>query len=98
MGKVTIYVSEHCEPCKEVKELLEKGQFLVDGEESEIDLVDIETEEGFPHIQAHDLSGIPKAFSEGRQCNIRVDDATQTLLIECGDGESDSSSQDIPSP
>jgi glutaredoxin len=92
VAKIKVYVAQHCEPCKEVKDLLESGHFLVDGQESEIDLIDIESEEGFPLAQSQGLTSVPQAFSGDKQCRIKIDDETKTLLIECGDGEPNPSS------
>ena len=82
MSKPVIYVATHCQPCQEIKELLEKRHFLVNGEESEVELVDIETEEGFNRIFP-ELEGVPSAYQEGKRCSIRIEE--DTLLLECRD-------------
>lgn len=82
---VTVYTASHCTPCEEIKELLEKGQFLVDGEEESIDLVDIETDEGFDQAQKMELTAVPQAFRNGKQCRIKIDDESHIILIECED-------------
>jgi len=85
MSKIKVFVATHCEPCKGVKELLEKGHFLVNGAEAQVELVDIETEEGFVQI-FEGLGGVPAAYRDGKKCNIRIDEETQTLMLECHDG------------
>jgi glutaredoxin len=82
---VTIYTAGHCTPCDEVKDLLTKGQFLIDGEEGEIDVIDIETDEGFDKAQAMELTAVPQAFRDGKECRIKIDDESHTILIECED-------------
>ena len=86
---IKVFVAKNCQPCKEIEELLTKGQFLVDGEEGKADLIDIETEEGFPRIAEVGLISVPAAYRGKNKCNLRIDDETQTLLIECQPGTSD---------
>lgn len=81
--RVTVFAAGHCEPCEEIKGMLQNGQFLVNGQEAEVDLVDIETEEGFEEAQKHELTAVPSAFLRGKQCQIRLDEETKTVLIEC---------------
>jgi glutaredoxin len=87
--KIKVYTAAHCEGCQEVKEMLEKGQFTVDGEEGEVDLVDIETEEGFAEAtKRDDLTGVPAAFKDAKVCKIKIDDENHIVMLECeGDGE-----------
>ena len=80
MSRTIIYVATHCQPCQEIKELLEKRHFLVNGEEGEVELVDIETEEGFSRIFP-ELEGVPSAYQEGKKCLIRIE--KDTLFLEC---------------
>ena len=85
--KIKLFVGSHCAPCERVKELVQEGQFLVDNEEGmSIEMIDIESDEGFPAILEHNLSGIPSAIDEsGKQCRIRVDEESGVVLFECGD-------------
>ena len=85
--RVTFFTAGHCTPCEEIKDMLGKGQFLVDGEEGELDVIDIETEEGFEEAQNHDLSAVPSAFHEGKQCKVKIDEESRTVLIECDHDE-----------
>ena len=67
-----------------IKELLEKRHFLVNGKEAEVELVDIETEEGFKLIFP-ELEGVPSAYQEGKRCKIRIEE--DTLFLECPNNE-----------
>lgn len=85
MSKTKVYVAAHCQPCQAIKELLEKRRFLVNGDEGEVDLIDIETEEGFKQIFPG-LEGVPSAYRDGKKCNIQIDG--ETLLLDCPDESS----------
>lgn len=80
MSKTIIYLANHCQPCHEIKKLLEERHFLVNGKEGEVELVDIETEEGFKRIFP-ELDGVPSAYQEGKRCSIRIEG--DTLHLEC---------------
>jgi len=83
--KAKVYVGKHCEPCKPVKNLIEKGHFDINGEEGDVEMVDIESEEGF--VQIFDgLDGIPAAYKDGKQCKIRIE-GDSILHLECPDEE-----------
>lgn len=87
--KVTVFVGEHCKPCAEVKELLQEGAFLVNDEEGHsVDLVDVETQEGFISMVKHGaVDGIPKAFIGDKICNISIDREEGIVLLECPNDE-----------
>lgn len=87
--KVQVYIANHCQPCQEVKELLEKGHFLINGAEGQAELVDIESEEGFKRIAELGLEGVPAVYQGGKKCKIQVDSETDTLLLECGESGED---------
>ena len=84
---VKVYTAGHCTPCEEIKKSLSEGNFLVDGKEETIDVVDIETDEGFEEAQKRELTAVPQAFRGAKQCAIKIDDETHTVLIECEDGQ-----------
>lgn len=81
--KVSVFVATHCQPCQEIKRLLEEGHFLINGTEGQIDLVDIESEEGFPKIAEIGLEGVPAAYQGSKKCRILVDEETETVMLEC---------------
>jgi glutaredoxin len=82
MKKVKVYVATHCQPCEEVKRLLEKGHFSINGIEGEVDLIDVETEEGFKQI-FEGMDAVPAAYSDGKRCKISIDEEGETLILEC---------------
>ncbi|MDD5700414.1 MAG: hypothetical protein PHU23_00065 [Dehalococcoidales bacterium] len=84
---VKVYTAGHCTPCEEIKKSLQEGNFLVDGKEETVDVIDIETDEGFEEAQKRELSAVPQAFRGAKSCAIKIDDETKTVLIECEHGE-----------
>ncbi len=84
-NKVTIYIATHCLPCQKLKEQLEKGHFLINGKEGQVDVIDIETKEGFAKIKEMSLTGIPRAYKNGKQCKIRIDEEDMTVFLDCED-------------
>jgi len=80
---VKVYTSKNCGPCHEIVELIKEGQFQ--GEE-EVELVDIETDEGFAKftkaVLAHGDGAVPTAYKDGKKCNIRVTEDNM-LVFEC---------------
>lgn len=81
MKKTVVYIATHCQPCEEIKRLLEKGHFLVNGTEGEVELIDIETDEGFKRMDETDK--VPSAYQDGKACKILIDEDSDTLLLEC---------------
>lgn len=88
MGKIKIFVAEHCGPCGEIKKLATEGRIELEGEEgeeSEVSVVDIETEEGFAQIPTN-LDGVPAAIDEsGKICRLGIDRENNILVIGCGE-------------
>jgi hypothetical protein len=84
---VKIYTAGHCTPCEEIKKSLSEGNFLVDGKAEAIDVIDIETDEGFKEAQERELTAVPQAFRGSKTCAIKIDDESKTVLIECENGE-----------
>lgn len=79
MAKTRVFVANHCGPCHIVKDMVEKGQTS----EKDVELIDIESEEGFPYIAEFALSGIPSAYKEKQKCEIRIDQEANILHIIC---------------
>jgi thiol-disulfide isomerase/thioredoxin len=69
---VTVYTAGHCTPCEEIKDLLGKGQFLVDGKEESIDVIDIETDEGFEQAQKMELTAVPQASVKAKRARSKL--------------------------
>ena len=82
MGKLTIFVAEHCPPCHLLKEIAASGGF---GEEVEV--VDVESEEGFPEIAERDLTEIPSAFQGEMKCEIRWSDTNVEIVCPAKEKE-----------
>ena len=93
--KVKLFIGGHCEPCAEVKKLVEEGAFVIDDEEgAQVEMIDVETDEGFPNVEKYQLSGIPRAFDEqGHQCKIGIDRENNVLVFQC-DEQPESNSQE----
>ncbi|MDD5510673.1 MAG: hypothetical protein PHI12_07685 [Dehalococcoidales bacterium] len=87
---IKVYTAGHCTPCEEIKKALQEGNFTVDGKEETIDVIDIETDEGFVEAQKRELTAVPQAFRGAKECKIKIDDETKTVLIECENGEDNS--------
>ena len=47
-----------------------------------MDLIDIETEEGFKQI-FEGMEGVPAAYQDGKKSRIKVDEESETLVLEC---------------
>lgn len=88
---IKVYVGEHCKPCHEITELLQSGRFEADiGEDVQVDLIDIETEEGFKQltdeiskIPADEISKIPAATFNGEKCSISIDREFNAVYFSC---------------
>lgn len=81
---VRVYHSKHCKPCEIVTKLIKQGRF--EGEE-EVELVDLETEEGFKefynHVLEHRDSAVPSAYKDGERCLIKITEDNDALVFEC---------------
>lgn len=80
---IRVYTAKHCKPCLEIEELIKEGRFS--GED--IELVDIETNEGFEKFRKEVLDfsdgAVPSAYKDGEKCLIRIDKENNNLLLEC---------------
>lgn len=79
--KIKVFTAGHCIPCNKITELIEKGLVESDIDDVEIDLVDIETEEGFEEIEKNNLTSIPTATYEDRACKLNID--REVAVITC---------------
>lgn len=82
-GKIIrVFVSEHCKPCHIVERLVKEGRF----EGEDIELVDIETNEGFAKFKQEVLDfgdgAVPSAYKEGKKCVISITE-DDSLLFNC---------------
>ena len=80
---IRIYTAKHCRPCHEVEQLIKGGKFSGD----DIELVDIETNEGFEKFKKEVLDfsdgAVPSAYRDGKKCLIHIDEENNSLLFEC---------------
>ncbi len=86
---IKVFTAEHCVPCHEIVELLREERFASDVE-APIDLIDIETEDGFDQLRLYlesakenELSAVPCAKYKGEICKLEVDEEMGILLITC---------------
>ncbi len=84
---IKVYHSKHCKPCSQVANLVKAGRY--EGEK-EVELVDIESDEGFDEFYKHVLekgdSAVPSAYKDGQQCVISIakaDDGKDVAVFEC---------------
>jgi predicted thioredoxin/glutaredoxin len=92
---IKIYTSKNCPPCQELEEKLKESEL-----KDEVELVDIESDEGFldfkKEVLDHDDGAVPTAFKNGKQCKIGYD-AEDRLIIECPESDEEESKDDLPS-
>lgn len=89
---IRLYTSKNCPPCAQLEELMEQGHLTID--EDELEIVDIETDEGFEkfseEVLQHGDGAVPSAYLEGQKCNIRIDE--DGIHFDCPAPSSDSAS------
>ena len=73
-----IFIAEHCSPCQDLKAAVEAGKFGTD-----VEIIDVESEEGFPYIEKLGLTEVPSAFFKGKKCLVHYKD--DGLQLECPD-------------
>lgn len=80
---IRVYTAKHCDPCHKIEDLIREGKISED-----VELVDIETDEGFLKFKEEVLNGkdgaVPSAYKEGQQCKIGFDEE-KNLVFECPD-------------
>jgi len=74
---VKVFVSTNCGPCQRVKQLIKEGKF----NREDVELLDLETEEGFAYIKKLGINKVPSAYQGGQSCKIGFDN--DILLIQC---------------
>jgi thiol-disulfide isomerase/thioredoxin len=84
--KKRLYTAEHCVPCREIEakvdELIKAGD--------DIEVIDIETDEGFKIFQNEVMSKsdddellvVPSAYQDGQRCKISFDEDDK-LVLDC---------------
>jgi len=94
--RIRIYTATHCEPCRKVEELIKEGNLS-----EEVELVDIETDEGFlkfkEDVLDHSDGRVPSAYKEGKLCKIGLDEKGK-LAFECPTDEQPTDEQSTEAP
>lgn len=91
---INVFTAGHCQPCQEFKKLIDDKRVEVDGDPGSIlNVMDIETEEGFAALAKvnGDVTGIPAAEYNGQTCKIEVDEEREVVIIKCPKTTSSSS-------
>lgn len=67
---ITVFTATDCQPCQIVKELIKEGKI----DPKDIDVVDVETDEGFAKFTEVVLSkgdgAVPSAYKNGKECRM----------------------------
>lgn len=99
--KIVYFTSPNCTPCEEVTRLIQEG--AVDAVDvKEIEVVDIETDEGFARFNREVLSkgesGVPHAIADGKACEIEIHDDSFVVFNCPKDGPLSSPSEKSSPP
>ena len=94
-AKLRVFISANCGPCHELKAAIEAGRFNVEN----IDLIDVETKEGFPYIKKFGLTKAPAAYLGKTECDMFINRQDNSIFIECPDnGKSPKLPQRVAEP
>ena len=77
--KLRVFVSSSCGPCQELKDNIEAGRF----NHKDVDLIDVETEEGFKYIKQFGLTKAPAAYLGKKECEIFINREDNSVFIDC---------------
>lgn len=81
---IRIYTTPHCKPCLEVTRLIKEGKF---SGADKVELIDIETDEGFEKFKKEVLDfgdgAVPSAYRNGERCLVHIDEENDNVLLEC---------------
>lgn len=93
---IKVFISPSCEPCHDIQEMIRTGQFSTNVDTTDLELVDVESEEGFPQIESEAVKFVPTARYRGKACELQIleDD---TLFIACPDPAEESTGLESPS-
>lgn len=90
---IKVYASQHCGPCREVTELLSKGRFESNiSADTGVDVVDVESEEGYKALENENIGAVPTAKYNGKTCKLEIDREEMVVVITCPETE------DSPAP
>lgn len=89
---VRVYTAKHCAPCQDVRQAIKEGRH-----EDKVELVDIETDEGFElfkqEVLSHSDGAVPSAYQDGKQCAIGFNEE-KYLVFDCPTDDSRASGKD----
>lgn len=83
---IRIFSVAGCAPCEDLEAALEAGNVNVlgvDRESTEVEVIDLTTEEGYPYLDQYPINEIPSAYHGGQPCQILLNNATKTFTIDC---------------
>ncbi len=83
--EIKLFTAEHCKPCHDLLSLVNQGRFVTDLGDAGINVVDVESEEGFSQIKEFNLLSVPQAFHGKKTCRLQIDDENDVLIITCKD-------------
>jgi len=88
--KITFYSHSDCKPCEDIKRLVKNGEVDA-GDAEELEIVDIDTDEGFERFEKEVLAklpedgeaALPSAYLDGIPCEIKLLDGDKFVIFEC---------------
>lgn len=74
--------------------MVKNGQLI----DKDVELIDLESDEGFLYIAEFGLTGVPSAYRGKQKCEMKIDDETNILHIICPENsiEAPPSSDEYP--
>ena len=72
-------MAKHCGPCEKIKELFKAGRI----NRKDVELIDLETDEGFRLIEAIGVDAVPSVYKGKEKCLLQLDEDKQSLIITC---------------
>ena len=96
---IKVYHSPACGPCHEITNLLNQGRFEANtGENTDVDLIDVTSEEGFKEVEAGAIDSVPSAKYKGKSCKLSIDREQQMVIIECDEADKPKAEAAEPKP
>ncbi|KKM97006.1 hypothetical protein LCGC14_1172400 [marine sediment metagenome] len=81
--KLRVFVAAGCGPCQEVKDAVAAGRFNAE----DVDIIDVESKEGFTYIKKFGLTKAPAAFLGKKECELFINREDNSLFIDCPDNK-----------
>ena len=88
--KIILFSHADCVPCQDIRKLIEKGEVDA-GDAEELEIVDVDTDEGFNRFEKEVLSKLPDdgeaqlpgAYLAGMVCQIKMVDDDKFVIFDC---------------